>query len=274
MCVGLLRRSHDEFIQRSSYLEEPGVRFDQGQQGYNLFLVRIQQYETAVAVEPNNYQLWRTFIVFLTNSEYANSQYICQILEQVLHNVPTNHEKRTWFSYVRLWMFYAAHAESMGNYEQTRRAYETCLNMIPHNLIVTSRTLRRAYSQFEFDHQNFEKARFIMNRAIEACPSKTVFEDYLMIEMGLSTDHQKCIYLVKKILEYDPKDVHAWVKYGCLEKKHGSLDIAFKVISHIDDLFVIEGCTADNAQEKLDLDLLLSWAQIVPKCFLRKQLSD
>ena len=182
---------------------------------------RRVQYEEQIKDNPKNYDIWFDYVRLEETSQDPDK--IRDVYERAIAQLPPTQEKRHWRRYVYLWVFYALW-EEMDNkdVDRARQIYQECLKLIPHKKFTFAK-IWIMKAQFEIRQMQLQAARKTMGQAIGMCPKDKLFKGYIDIELKLF-EFVRCRTLYEKLIEWNPANCQAWIKFSELERGLEDLD--------------------------------------------------
>jgi len=173
-------------------------------------------YEKEIEKNQFNYDIWFDYTRLEEQAVNADNDRVREIYERAITNVPPIMEKKYWRRYIFLWINYAIFEESTAkNIDRANEVYKKLLEIIPHKKFTFSKVWI-LYAHFTLRNKNLDSTRKIFGMCIGVCPREKVFKAYIELEMQLG-NVDRCRSIYEKLIETNPDNSAAWVKYAELE---------------------------------------------------------
>ncbi|KAF7992069.1 hypothetical protein HCN44_001394 [Aphidius gifuensis] len=186
---------------------------------------RKNQYEQEVADNPSNYDAWFDYLKSLESEGNLDHNYVREVYEKAIANVPPTKQKEHWKRYIHLWINYALFEElDTEDIERCRQVYKTCIELIPHEIFTFSK-IWLLYAKFEIRQKNLEIARKTLDMALDICPRDKLYREYIDLEIQLRK-FERCRTLYEKFLQFGPENSTTWMRFAELESSIGDIDRA------------------------------------------------
>ncbi|KAK2742572.1 NineTeen Complex (NTC) component [Myotisia sp. PD_48] len=176
---------------------------------------RRVQYEEQIEENSKNYDLW--FDLCRLEETSGDVERVRDTYERAIAQIPPSQEKRHWRRYIYLWIFYALWEELENqDIERTRQIYNECLKLIPHKKFTFAK-IWLLKAQFEIRQLDLSAARKALGQAVGMCPKDKIFRGYIDLERQLF-EFSRCRILFEKLIEWNPSQSQAWIKFAELER--------------------------------------------------------
>ncbi|XP_003738957.1 crooked neck-like protein 1 [Galendromus occidentalis] len=190
-----------------------------------IFSKRKLQYEQKIEEDPFDYDNWFDYLRLLEAEEQLDLDFIRDVYERAIANIPQFIEKRHWRRYIYLWIYYAIFEELVAeDLERTRAVYKGALSIIPHKAFTFAKVWIMA-AHFEVRQKDLPKARKLLGTSIGLCPKPKLFRSYIELEIEVR-EFDRCRILYEKFILFSPEKSTTWVKFAELECILGDIDRA------------------------------------------------
>lgn len=174
-------------------------------------------YEDKLAKDRFDYDTWFDYIRLA--EDHLSSDEVRDIYERAIGNKPEgkdDYDKDAWRRYIYIWIYYACYEEIvMNNKDKASQVYDTCIDIISHEVFTFSKIWLLA-ARLKLRMGKLDDCRDKLNEALERCPKRKLFKEYIEIEMELR-EFNNCRKLYEKFLHCAPEDSSIWISYAELE---------------------------------------------------------
>ncbi|CAG8446743.1 16484_t:CDS:10 [Acaulospora colombiana] len=145
---------------------------------------RRVQYDEELKANPKNYDVW--FDYARLEESVGDTLKVREIYERAISQVPPTQEKRFWRRYIYLWINYALYEEletmkMLGDYDRCRAIFELAVDQ---PILDMPELLWKAYIDFEFSEEEFEKTRQLYKRLLEKTGHVKVWISFAQFELN------------------------------------------------------------------------------------------
>ena len=173
-------------------------------------------YNTEIKDTPHNYDTWFDFIRLEEGAGDADR--IRAVYERAVTFKPPLLDKRYWKRYVYIWLNFAVFEElTMGDIDRAREVYHRTVAAIPAKKFTFAK-LWKQFAEFEIRQMDLARARKVYGTAIGLCGQikPKVYFQYADMELHMA-NFERARTILAKLLEAHPLNPEAWLAFVDLE---------------------------------------------------------